>query len=144
MLAFLAKDLGLAATAAFLDRADFYDDTPGPLLSMRLWNYDDPRFVTLRMEDVTQSVGDVVGRKLRERFGAGIVLPEDADFSFQRFSGDRAPGQLDENSHYRLGVAGQWRKDVPSWLARYVVAHNREVFGRFYPECLEVLDAPLT
>ena len=44
--------------------------------------------------------------------------------SFDRLSGGRAPGQEDRSSHFRLGVAGAWRKqfDAPALRAFDAVA----------------------
>jgi hypothetical protein len=46
-------------------------------------------------------------------------------FSFQRLAGGRRPGEEDPASHYRRGVAGDWRNHL---TPRHLVAF-RERFG---------------
>lgn len=125
---------GLAMTAKFIRRPDFYAHTPGPLRAMADWNYDDARFTTLRMEDMVAAPAATVGVWLKARLGPDVTLPPDDDFRFDRFSGDRRPGEVDDASHYRSGEAGQWRADLPADLARDIADDLLTVMERFYPD----------
>jgi hypothetical protein len=46
------QDTGMAMTLDFLLRPDFHPQALGPLLALQAWDFDDPRFLTLRMEDL--------------------------------------------------------------------------------------------
>ncbi len=127
---------GLVMTAEFISRPDFYDGTPGPLRAMADWDYDDPRFQTLRMEDMVAGPAATVGVWLQERLGRALALPADADFRFERFSGERVPGEVDETSHYRSGRPNQGLADLPPDLAQSVIDDLRLVVARFYPDSL--------
>lgn len=130
------KDIGLTLTAAFLARYH-YPGGIGPLVGMRTWNYLDSRFSNLRMEDVVQDVNGLVGARLEENFGPRIILPEDRDFKFDTFADNRRPGEIDQNSHYRSGVAGQWRDELPTFLVEYIGVQHRVIIENFYPEFLQ-------
>jgi hypothetical protein len=129
----VSKDIGLTLTAAFLARYH-YPGGIGPLVGMRTWNYLDGRFTTLRMEDVVQDVNYLVGSHLKKNFGPEIVLPNDQDFKFASFAGSRKPGEMDKSSHYRSGVAGQWRDELPQFLVDYIGVQHRVILENFYPE----------
>lgn len=121
-------------TVEFISRPDFYAHTPGPLRAMADWDYDDPFFQTLRMEDMVAAPRATIGAWLKDRLGADLALPPDADFGFDRFSGGRAPGDLDEGSHYRSGLSGQGRAELPPKLARRVADEMGVMMSRFYPD----------
>ena len=129
-----SKAEGMALTAAFIDRPDFYAGTPGPLRAMATWDYDDPFFQTLRMEDAVAGPAATVGVWLKERMRMDLLLPPDADFRFERFSGERRLGDVDDTSHYRSGRPGQWRADLPPDLARRIAEDMRTVMERFYSQ----------
>ncbi len=82
----------------------------------------------------------VIGEKVRRRLGfppSGRTLSPAhvravvEHHSFAVMSGGRRPGESDPSSHYRIGVAGQWR----SW---FTPAHA-ELFRRRYPSLLGAL-----
>lgn len=125
---------GLTMTAEFVARPDFFPGTPGPLRAMSLWDYDDVRFQTLRMEDMVAAPAETIGGWLRRRLGSELVLPPDEDFRFGRFSNNRRPGEVDGSSHYRSGRAGQWRAEMPVALARRIADDVEAVMTRFYPD----------
>jgi hypothetical protein len=132
-----SKEEGIYFTAAFIERPDFYNGAVGPLYGLRSWNYDDPSFITLRMEDLVEAPS----ASLRAAFAdlgvaMPIAFPDDADFTFDRFAEGRQIGEIDEASHYRSGSADDWRHHLPGPLIRYIVAHMQPLFERFYPEAL--------
>ena len=66
-----------------------------------------------------------LGRLPRRRLPAGY-LPWALDrFSFERLAGGRKRGEEDQGSHYRRGVAGDWRNH----LTQRHLAAFRERFG---------------
>jgi hypothetical protein len=135
-LQFVDPAEGFFLTLAFLEREDFYDGTPGPLHALRTWRYDDAQIPTARMEDLVRDVGGVLGATLTEALGTRLLLPDPEEFTFQRITGGRYPGQVDETSHYRSGASGQWRSKLPQAIVAYVRAHFEPLLERFYPEAL--------
>lgn len=136
MLRATDQETGIYLTLAFLERTDFHPGAIGPFKALQAWDFDDKRFLTLRMEDM---VGDPSGR-LGQAFAFlgrhDLVLPEDSDFSFRAVSGGRRAGEVDERSHYRSGDPQDWRRHLPQGIQIYVRAHFRPLLERFYPECL--------
>lgn len=130
------REKGILLTIPFVERADFYTGTCGPFLSMRTWNYDDVRFSTVRMEDIVTDVGGTIGKALQKHFGSEFQLPEAEEFRFERFANNRRPGQRDNTSHYRTGVHGKWRHELPKAAVTYVRFNQSELVERFYPEDL--------
>ncbi|NKE43217.1 sulfotransferase domain-containing protein [Roseomonas frigidaquae] len=125
---------GLLLTLAFLERADFHPGAVGPLHALRHWDFDDARFVTLRMEDVVQRPTERLGGLLKASH-PGHLLPPADQHSFAAVAG-RPPGQVDAGSHYRAGTAGQWRSELPDSAIGYLRAHLAPLLHRFYPETL--------
>lgn len=92
------------------------------------WNYDDPRFIELRYEDLVQDERGWFARVF-EHYGLneeatriGMEAVEAASF---RNRTRREPGQVAERSHLRVGKAGQWKTE-------FTPAHVRlckELFG---------------
>jgi hypothetical protein len=74
---------------------------------------EDPRVLLLRFEDLIGSRQFEVFKTLFVH--CDIAVPDDvlqellADHSFAILSGGRQPGEQDVTSHYRKGVAGDWR-----------------------------------
>jgi hypothetical protein len=74
---------------------------------------DDPQVLPLRFEDL---IGPRQFEVFKDLFGhCDIVMPDDVlerlleDHSFRALSGGRQPGEEDTTSHYRKGIAGDWR-----------------------------------
>jgi hypothetical protein len=82
---------------------------------------------------VVADIDGTIGVRLIEIFGPELQLPDAADFCFERFSGGRRPGEIDNTSHYRVGKRGSWCAELPSAVATYVRHHLRQVFDRYYP-----------
>lgn len=137
LLAALPKDDGIFLTLAFLERNDFYPRTPGPLAALRSWRFDDIRIRTVRMEDMVAEVNSVLGAFLIENNTAVVTLPASGEFSFERITGGRTPGKIDETSHFRSGLPGGWRNELPPSIVTYVRVHFRSLLERFYPDALE-------
>jgi hypothetical protein len=131
------KELGMHLTLAFLERAEFYPETPGPLHALGEWRFDDTRIRTVRMEDLVTDVTSMLGGALIPTLGGTIKLPDKANFTFERITGGRHIGEVDDMSHYRSGKPGSWREDLPDSIIAYVRAHFYELLSRFYPDSLE-------
>ena len=127
---------GYLLTIAFLGRPDFGWRSIGPFLALRTWDFEDNRFTTARMEDVVQNISGTLGLELQRHFGKDIHLPVERDFSFSSFSGQRPPGTVDENSHYRSGDPLQWRRDLPRVAVTYLVTQFRDFMSKYYREHL--------
>jgi hypothetical protein len=128
-------DIGIMLTIAFLERTDFDQrGAIGPFAALRRWDYDDPRFQTVRMEDMVTDPTDTFGKALRLQLGNRIILPDEQEFRFEAFSGQRAPGIIDDNSHYRVGKPGYFRESLPSGAVKYINTHFGPLIKRFYPE----------
>ncbi len=132
VLANASREDGLFLTLAFLERDDFYNGAVGPLHALRHWNYDDDAIFTVRMEDAVGSNGILIGNWL-SGVDPDYQLPDPANYAFSRFSG-REPGSIDDNSHYRSGIAGEWKSTIPVSLIDYVKNHYRPTLEPFYPE----------
>jgi len=131
-----AKDEGFRHTLAFLELAEFYPRTPGPLCAMHRWVFEDPRIETIRMEDLVQNVNGVLLPILSKVFGPGLQLPEPEHFTFEKLSGGRNAGEIDDLSHYRCGLPGRWRIELPADVVFYTRERFREHLSRYYPEAL--------
>jgi len=131
------RNTGMFLTTAFLERSDFHRDAVGPLHGLRYWDYDDPAFVTVRMEELVKTPAGLL-RDAFTRIGAlrPIAFPNDSDFVFSRFSGGRQIGEADPGSHYRQGGPDDWRAQLPEAVLAYARGHFRPMLERFYPEAL--------
>jgi hypothetical protein len=130
----IAQEDGMLLTTAFIERSDFHSEAIGPLHALRSWDFEDDRFVTVRMEDMVNDPTATIGAYIAERW-PNCVLPDPASMSFEAMTG-RKPGEIDPGSHYRSGKAEQWRTVLPPSLIQYVRAHYTSILGRFYPEAL--------
>ncbi|MFT7553449.1 MAG: hypothetical protein ACI9BV_003784 [Rhodothermales bacterium] len=161
----LSKDAGLTKEMEF--SRPFVD-------AVSSWNYEDPRVLEVRMEDLTsdpeQGFRDilqhlemtvdrdtsslavrrffnVLHQRGHERLPFGLHfwpwatrlegLPDAVldrileRKSFSRLSGGRKPGEIDPSSHYRKGVAGDWKN--------HFSARHRAVFEESFPGLVERL-----
>ena len=123
-------DDGLYLTIPFLERADINAGAVGPLFALRTWDYDDDRFLTLRIEDLTADARSTLQGvpALRD-----LVSPPAELFSFAAMSGGRMPGEVDDHSHYRSGAPDEWKKHTATLLG-YVRTFLPELVARHYPE----------
>ena len=123
---------GLYLTMAFIERPDFSDGSVGPFYGLRTWDYDNPDFVTLRMEDMVRHPAVALREALASVGIENPILPRDQDFSFARFSNGRTNGEIDAASHYRSGSDDDWREHLPSPVVDYVKSRFRTLMDRFY------------
>jgi hypothetical protein len=131
-----SKESGLFLTLAFLEQAKFFPKTPGPPHALRRWNFEDTRVRTVGMEDLLADVSSVLGQTLVNTMQATINLPDHEDFKFERITGGRRVGEIDEASHYRSGRPGGWRDELPEPIIAYVRAHFHDLLQRYYPDAL--------
>lgn len=135
----LDKTAGMLATWVFLERSDFYDGAVGPLYALRRWNFNDPRIKTLRMEELVDDQR-LVRSELQSRLGADpaeIV----AHLTFEKLSGGRARGVVDDHHHFRSGKPQQWREEMDTSLAHAVYREYQAIVDRFYPDVEQMLRA---
>jgi len=127
------KETGIRLTLAFLERANFYHNTVGPLNALSTWQFDDPRYLTMRMEDF---VLDPVKHLRRTVVANGgdpdhYQYPNPEDFTFEAMSG-RKPGIEDVNSHFRSGDPTDWVDNIPVDVQAYLEAHFRWIIAEHY------------
>lgn len=84
------------------------------MMDMLHWEYGDPRILELRFEDLIACPQHLFAAAfahlgLREMLGDAAIGELVAEFSFDRLSGGRRPGEDDPGHHYRHGVPGDWR-----------------------------------
>ena len=125
---------GYFLTLAFIERDDFYNGAIGPLHALRHWDFADPAFQTLRMEDIVKDPDGALGPAIRSRL-PDCLLPVGEQHSFEAVAG-RPYGTIDNGSHYRSGQPDHWREMLPIPVVRYVQTHYRELLEAFYPESL--------
>lgn len=75
-----------------------------------------------RLEDCMRETVPMLGRMLAEGWGieanSSLLTTIAERHSFSQLSGGRAPGQEDPHSHYRKGVAGDWREHFTPTVTR--------------------------
>jgi hypothetical protein len=101
--------------------------------AMSDWNYDDPRILELRTEEVTVDAATYLP-KIFEFLGLGpkqglspkliAEVVENRDFS--KLAG-RPLGEEDETHHYRKGVAGDWKNHFGPEHIEYFKAHYNDL-----------------
>jgi hypothetical protein len=125
---------GLFLTLAFLEREDFYQGAVGSLLSLRTWKYEDQRYRTFLMEELTAEVSKVFSAMLEHQGYAPdeFQLPDPEAFVFEKFSGGRSRGVMEESAHYRSGDPENWRLHLSPAMEAYVRSHLHNVM-QFYP-----------
>ena len=143
VLAGLDKTAGLALEFAYMfaHNFQFSENKPGvvpPFAAYERWDWDDPRILTVRMEDLTQ-IPDIVFARMFEH--CGKVLPPHFDEAiasapFEIMSGGRQKGQRDDQSHYRSGLSGEWRAELPDFLVQAVCQKFSTMMQRYYSDSL--------
>lgn len=104
--------------------------------ALRTWDFRNPDMLELKFEDITvnpiegfRTVFDFLGlrgedsaqKRLSDQDLARIIAEND----FATFSGGRTPGNEDASSHYRKGVANDWKNHFDSRVKDYF----KERFG---------------
>lgn len=135
----LDKVAGLLATWTFLERADFHHGAVGPLFALRRWNYADQRIKTLRMEDLVNDP-ELTRSELQNRLGRD---PTDviAEFTFEKITGGRSRGVVDDQHHYRSGNTDQWLEEMDVSLAQAIYRTYQTLIDTFYPDVKVKLQA---
>ncbi|NEU14308.1 hypothetical protein G3T14_19565 [Methylobacterium sp. BTF04] len=124
---------GLYLTLAFLEQDNINDGAVGPLYALRRWDYSDPRFLVVRMEDAVGDPSGVLGRALGS---ANMKVPNDADFRFEAFADGRSIGDIRPDAHYRSGLPHEWRDVLPQPLINHCRWAYSDLLERYYPEVL--------
>lgn len=132
-------DDGLLADLDFTDQlvTDGFPITVFP--AMNSWNYDDPRILELRFEDIVRNPTACFVRALSF---VGFIDATDPDhlaclkrqvgnYSFRRMSGGRPPGQTDDRHHYRSGTPGEWRSRLKPVHLRWFEERYPALLARF-------------
>jgi Sulfotransferase domain len=109
-----------------------------PFAALETWNWDDPRFLTIRMEDLTSDPEQCFRRMFAF---ADKPVPDGlaeaiGQASFDKMSGGRQKGAVDDNSHYRRGLPGEWRNTLPPATVEAMRVRFKDLLQRFYPETL--------
>jgi hypothetical protein len=133
----LPKAAGLEATVQFLSRPQGFHDEDGvmgPLWSLRHFDYDDPRILTVRMEDLVAAPAAVLPECLAF---LGAECPADllaqlSQHSFEAKSGGRKPGVVDTSSHYRCGDPSDWINHLSRDCALGILRDHAPFMNRFY------------
>jgi len=131
---------GMISTAIFMERPDFNLHVMGPLASLRRWDFDDSQFCETKMEDLVKAPFEVM-----DKAAPGFFSADAAEFfgrmDFKVLSRGRAPGEVDDFSHFRSGLPDQWKEELPHDLAVALAETFRPMLERYYPETLEFLDS---
>ena len=135
----LDKRAGMIATWTFLERADFHMGVVGPLFSMRRWDYGDPRIKTLRMEDLVND--DQLARNELQVRLAGDAADVINELTFEKISGGRQKGTIDNQHHFRSGKSDQWLEELDVSLANAIYETYRSLINDYYPDVKAKLDA---
>lgn len=134
LLAHFDVEAGMRLTLAFLERSDFFHGTAGPLNALSQWNFEDPRFTTLRAEDFFASPAPYL-KKIVSANGLNLTdfeYPDDTHYSFDAISGKQA-GVVDNKSHYRSGIV-DWQTHLPRDVISYLETHYWRVINEFYSD----------
>ncbi len=97
------------------------------------WNYDDPRILELRMEDVTvdaatylPQIFDFLGLGPEQGLDAKLLAARHR-VTRLRFTRRTSPGEEDVTNHYRKGVAGDWVNHFGPEHIEYFKAHYNDL-----------------
>ena len=127
------KEIAMMKTAEFCISSEFYVNTPGPLFALKHWNYEDARISTVRIEDFSDQFTDAIKLNIGSEF-ENIIWPDQAVFSFEKLSGGRQRGVVNNLSHYRSGISGSWRNELSKNVVDFVRSELSTFMSKFYPE----------
>ena len=140
----LSKADGLQATFEFVSSPTAFDHRAvGPLWGLAHFDYDDPRILTIRMEDLVAYPAVVLPRAcefLGEPCPADLLARLD-EHTFERKTGGRQAGDVDPAAHYRSGNPSDWVRHLSFDAARAISQEHADFMERFYPETAALLRA---
>lgn len=123
---------GMYLTLAYLERG-----AGAPLNDIARWQFGDTRITTVKFEDLVRNPADWLAYAIKENGYRSLLLPEMQDYSFEKMSGGRHVGEIDDTSHYRSGSADGWRNELPKPIIQYVRTHYEGLLKGYYPESME-------
>jgi len=124
------KEHGLMLTWLFLERAfTFQKGVAGTLYALRNWRYHKPPRV-LRSEDIAYDT--LTMQKILDEFFERDTRDITRECVFEKMSGGRKLGEIDETQHLRCGLDGQWKTEMSPQMAKSVYMYYRELIERFY------------
>lgn len=103
----------------------------GIILNMLDWNYSNPNFIEIRLEDLASNETEIFIKFFTkygfndEQLDRAIQIVE--QLSFDKRAG-RKRGEEDRNSHFRKGVSGDWKN--------HFTAEHKALFKEMYPNVL--------
>lgn len=131
----ISKEAGMLATWLFLEREIFMTDFSdpraiccGPLYALRSWDWATDEMI-VRTEDIATNT-DMICSQFNEFFEcdvSGIVRM----FTFDRLSG-RKVGDIDNFSHFRCGLPGQWKDELEPSLAEALYFSYQGMIDKYY------------
>jgi len=103
---------------------------------MRGWPRHVPGIVEMRFEELIEEplagFAEMFARLgLEQAVESGALATVVGAHSFERLSGGRARGEVDRDSHYRSGLAGEWRQRFDARLAREFEARYGDLLRRY-------------
>lgn len=126
------REQGIINTWLFLESCSSFGKhgLPGPLFSMRNWDYTDKNIDTLLFEDISR-YNETMKEKLAAFFGRDVSHLLD-QITFEILSGGRKVGEIDNKSHFRSGRPNQWRDELPPYIAAAIAKAYPQILERFY------------
>ncbi len=138
----LPKQQGLLATFDFISSPTEFDHRAvGPLWGLAHFDYDDPRILTVRMEDLVAYPAVILPRAfdfLGHPSPAELLALLD-EHTFERKAQGRRPGDVDPTAHYRSGNPSDWVQHLSFDAARKMYRAHANFMDRFYPESAALL-----
>ena len=101
------------------------------IMNMSNWNYDNPNLIEVKLEDLSSNSLGLFTKIFQkygfsdDRIGKGLSIVD--RFAFEKLTG-RQKGQEDRKSHFRKGVAGDWKNNF--------TAEHKKIFKEMFPETL--------
>lgn len=134
----------LAQVRPFLEAAEFEDALfielgfiPDVFRRLREWDISDERVLNLRLEDLSQDPENILRQAYTHigLFDAGLTEERFqqvlAERDFEKLSGGRKKGEEDTSSHFRKGVAGDWRNHFTERHIRYFKAAMNDILVKY-------------
>ncbi|WP_133469228.1 sulfotransferase domain-containing protein [Paraglaciecola marina] len=129
----MSEQDGIRMTLAFTEKSQFYHGTKGPLCALGEWQFDDHRYLPIRMEDFVIDPLKYMKRTIVVNGGdpEHFTYPDSDEFSFAKLTG-RTVGEVNDSSHFRSGDPQDWKKHLPDDVKLYLQAHFSYLISEFY------------